>query len=191
MRMVATCVGLAGVLALGACTVPPPTGPTVAVMPGQGSCSSSSRRTTTTAATSRSRASASHRARRPRTAPSAAPSWGPGARRGRGRAGGRGGRERGAGRRRRGGRGPAAGQRGRGGREPAVVCVVCAARLRYRLCPVHGLERQSGAAGERGTGLPGLPRLLPLARLLSAPLRYRPYPYYYPGYGYPGSYPAY
>ena len=36
MRVVATCVGLAGVLALGACTVPPPTGPTVAVMPGQG-----------------------------------------------------------------------------------------------------------------------------------------------------------
>ncbi len=36
MRMVATSVGLAGVLALGACAVPPPAGPTVAVMPGQG-----------------------------------------------------------------------------------------------------------------------------------------------------------
>ena len=36
MRMVATSVGLAGLLAFGACAVPPPTGPTVAVMPGQG-----------------------------------------------------------------------------------------------------------------------------------------------------------
>jgi len=35
MRSVKACVGLAGVLALGACTVPPPTGPSVMVMPGQ------------------------------------------------------------------------------------------------------------------------------------------------------------
>ena len=36
MRLTATCMGLASVLALGACVVPPPAGPTVAVMPGQG-----------------------------------------------------------------------------------------------------------------------------------------------------------
>src|SRR5579871_3334039 len=36
MRVVATCIGLASVFALGACVVPPPAGPTVAVMPGQG-----------------------------------------------------------------------------------------------------------------------------------------------------------
>jgi hypothetical protein len=35
MRMVATAVSLAGVLAVFACTEPPPSGPTVAVMPGQ------------------------------------------------------------------------------------------------------------------------------------------------------------
>ena len=36
MRLTATCMGVASALALGACTVPPPAGPTVAVMPGQG-----------------------------------------------------------------------------------------------------------------------------------------------------------
>jgi len=35
MRYVNACVGLAGLLALGACTVPPPTGPSVMVMPGR------------------------------------------------------------------------------------------------------------------------------------------------------------
>jgi hypothetical protein len=35
MNRVKACVGLAGVLALGACTVPPPTGPSVMVMPGK------------------------------------------------------------------------------------------------------------------------------------------------------------
>jgi hypothetical protein len=36
MRMVGTSVTLAGLLALSACVEPPPAGPTVAVMPGQG-----------------------------------------------------------------------------------------------------------------------------------------------------------
>lgn len=35
MNIVKACVGLTGMLALGACTVPPPTGPSVMVMPGK------------------------------------------------------------------------------------------------------------------------------------------------------------